>query len=202
MHISWQGLSCVKIQTKDALVLVNPFQDTTGLSMPKLKVDIVASTDMENAECNNIDRLQGEPTLVVNPGEYEIKNVFLYGIHRSTNQQLFLIEAEGMTLGHPGNAPFELTSAQLEQLENVDILFVPISGGDAKAYTQMISQIEPRIIIPIQYKTAKEKGDLQTIDGFIKELGVKNTTPEKKIILKAKDLPVEETQIILLSPGA
>lgn len=203
MHISWQGLSCIKLQTKDALVLVNPFQDSVGITMPKLKVEIVASTDMANEQCNNIDRLQGEPFQALCPGEFEVKNVFLYGIRHSATQQLFIIESEGMTLGHPGTQPMTLTQEQLEQFENVDVLFLPISseGGSAKIYTEMVSQIEPRVIIPIQYATPGVKVALNAVDGFLKEMGVKNTTPEKKIILKQKDLPVEETQILLLSPA-
>lgn len=198
MHIYWHGLSCVKLQVGDINVIINPYQNETGLSMPKLKVDIVATTDLENPETNNIDRLQGDPVIVQNAGEYEIHGVFFYGTQAANGQTMYAIEAEGMRLAHLGTEPVELTTADLELFEGVDILFIPVTG-DKKLIGKLISHIEPRVIIPIQYATKGVKTKLDSLDAFEKEMGVKLPQPESKIILKEKQLPAEETQIIILS---
>ena len=168
--------------------------------MPKLKVDIVATTDLENPQTNNIDRLQGEPVIVQNAGEYEIHGVFFYGIQAANGQTIYAIEAEGMRLAHLGTEPVDLTTADLELFEGVDILFLPVSGtDDKKLIGKLISHIEPRVIIPIQYATKGVKAKLDSLDAFEKEMGVKLPKPESKIILKEKQLPAEETQVIVLA---
>jgi L-ascorbate metabolism protein UlaG (beta-lactamase superfamily) len=192
-------MSCVKLQSDDVQVLINPFQDN-GISMPKLKVDVVLSTNMEDDMANNIDRLQGDPFVISNPGEFEVQGVFVYGVPHGTGAH-FLVEAEGITVAHLGTSAAELTNDQLSRLEGADILFIPVTGGDAKKYNSIISSIEPRVIIPIQYSTPKVKAKLDPIDAFAKEFGIKDTSGEKKVILKKKDLPVDEQRTIVLSPA-
>lgn len=200
MHITWHGLTCIRIQTTEAVFLLNPFQQTAGVMMPRLKVDIAATTDCENPLTNNIDRLQGDPFLVTAPGEYEVKNVFIYGvIHpQYPAQTLFVIEAEGITLGHLGASPIAIQEKGLEHFEGVDVLFLPITGTTTASRAELVSIIEPRMIVPFHYKTQGMKVPLDPIEPFVKEMGIKNTTPEKKLLLKAKQLPAEETQVIIL----
>lgn len=199
MHIYWHGMSCVKLQSDDVQVLINPFQDS-GISMPKLKVDVVLSTNMDDDMANNVDRLQGDPFVISNPGEYEVQGVFVYGVPHGTGSY-FLVEAEGITVAHLGTSTEELTTEQLKRLEGADILFVPVTGGDAKKYNSIISSIEPRVVIPMQYNTPKVKAKLDTIDAFAKEFGLNDTSGEKKVIIKKKDLPVDEQRFIVLSPA-
>ncbi|PIW37392.1 MAG: hypothetical protein COW24_00450 [Candidatus Kerfeldbacteria bacterium CG15_BIG_FIL_POST_REV_8_21_14_020_45_12] len=198
MHITWHGLSAVKLQTSSATMLINPFQDSYGITMPKLKVDIAATTNATDDMVNNLARLQGDPQIVENPGEYEINGVFIYGIPASGGRTLYVIEAEGIRVGHPGVSPLSLTDAQLEIFEGVDILLLPLMTDDKKAVSDMISRVEPRIVIPIQYVTPKVTAKLGELDHFMKEMGSKSKTPDKKLVIKAKDLPVENTEVIIL----
>lgn len=201
MHISWHGLTCVKLQTPTATILINPFQDSGALKMPSLKVDIAASTNLADELANNTERLQGDPTRITNPGEYEIAGAFVYGIPAGGEQSLFKVEAEGITVGHPGTTIKQLTEKQLERFEGVDVLFLPITGSDAKARAAFLSAVEPRIIIPIGYQPAKgkkAKEKLDTIDVFAKEMNVKDATPEAKIIIKQNNLPIDGTQVHIL----
>lgn len=199
MHITWHGLSCVKIQTSQAILLLNPYQDSVGVTMPKLKVDVVAITDRNNEQMNNSARLQGDPLVITTPGEYEIKGLFISGVAYNGSQTIYRIETEGIALVHPGLISSELTDTHLELLEGCDVFFLPLSCEGAKTCSRLVSQIEPRLIIPIQYKTPKLKVKLDPIDAFAKEMGLKNTAGEPKIIVKAKDLPAEETQVKILS---
>jgi L-ascorbate metabolism protein UlaG (beta-lactamase superfamily) len=200
MHITWHGLGCVKLQTSTGTVLLNPFQDNASFKMSSLKVDIAATANENDEHANNLERLQGEPFLIEHPGEYEIKDVFIYGIRLGSDTG-FVISAEGMTIGHPGMQVEDYTEKQLDRFESVDILLLPLTGSTVKQQSALISQIEPRIVIPIHFKTAKTKkapDDWATLDGFAKEMGKKDLTPESKVIVKANKLPQDEQQVIVL----
>jgi|SRR3989339_418618 len=199
MHITWHGLSCVKLQIQDTQLLFNPFQDQFGLAMPKLKVNIVASSNAEDPACNNIQRLQGDPLIITDPGEYEICGIFIYGIQIAKQHIMYIVEAEGITLALPGTTITALNTEQVAAVEGVDIVFLPITGSSEGSRAEFMSRLEPRIIIPIQYQIPKVKIVQDTLESFAKEMGIQDMTAEKKIIIKAKDLPVEETKTIILS---
>ncbi len=63
---------------------------------------------------------------------------------------------------------------------------------------EVISQIEPRIVIPMHYKTKDVKYDLDEVEKFIKEIGL---TPimEEKLKISKKDLPSEDMELVILS---
>lgn len=180
-------------------MVINPFQNSVGVAMPKFKTNVVLSTDSTNPQTNNTDSLQGEPFYISTAGEYEANGMFVTGIQYNGGSVMYLIEAEGMTLAHLGTVAGELNDAQLEKLEGVDVLFLPLTCEKGHSCSRMVSQIEPRVIIPIQYKTKGFKGELADLAPFAKEMGVADTAGEDKIILKAKDLPVEETQVKILN---
>lgn len=180
-------------------MVINPFQNSVGVQMPKFKTNVVLSTDSTNDETNNFSSLQGEPFTITTAGEYEANGMFVTGIQYNGGSVMYVIEAEGMTLAHLGTVVGELNDDQLAKLEGVDVLFLPLTCEKGHSCSRMVSQIEPRVIIPIQYKTKGFKGNLETFDAFAKDMGVKDAAGEDKIILKAKDLPVEETQIKILN---
>lgn len=216
MHITWYGNTFIKLAIKspvngDSVLFIDPYQTKQwGLRQPKTEADIVLFTEKK-------ERREIAPPLqsfiVDTPGEYETRQIFIYGIEG--NQQnngkktprpltFFLIELERMTLGHLGHTSHtELTDAGRELLEGVDILFVPIGGHDALNGHQaalLIQQLEPRIVIPVYYRYSGAKTKLDTEKGFLKELGNPKADMVNKINIKKKDLPSEETKIILLRP--
>jgi len=116
---------------------------------------------------------------------------------------MFLIQSEGITIGHLSNINCVPSEKYLERLENVDILFVPVGGKGtlgAEEATKIISEIEPRIVIPMYYKTPKLKIDLENIDKFASEMGLKEKEVVDSLNIKKKDLPQEETKVFLLKP--
>lgn len=200
MHITWHGLGCVKLQTNTGTVLLNPFQDNPALKMSSLKVDIAATANEADDTANNLDRLQGDPFAITHPGEYEVGGVFMYGVHLGSDTG-FVINAEGMTIGHPGMAVEEYKEDKLERFESVDVLLLPLTGSSVKQQSALISQIEPRVIIPIHFAPSgmkKAPKEWATLDAFAKEMGKKDITAEQKIILKASSLPQDEQQVIVL----
>ncbi|MBI5733363.1 MAG: MBL fold metallo-hydrolase [Candidatus Kerfeldbacteria bacterium] len=217
MLIQWFGQACLKVQAKpgpnnEVTVIFDPFEPAKiGLKLPRLSGDVVAITH-DHFDHNYKDGVSGDYFLINGPGEYEVKQTFIYGIpswhdasegkERGLNT-MYLLEAEGLSLAHLGDfGQNELTSSQLEQLEGVDILVLPVGGVytiDAKKAAELVGAIEPRIVIPIHYKIPGLKVNLEPVDKFVRELGLKAETMEKLKVTK-KDLPAEETKLILLTP--
>lgn len=202
MHISWLGFSCFKIQTKESVIITDPYSDNSGLKMPKLKADIILASDRQNELINNVERLSGDHFLINQAGEYEIKENIFYAMAAGEADQnknlIFCINSEGMTLGFLGLLNHSLSNEQLEVMEGVDILFLPVSSLTSERRTKIISQIEPRIVIPMYYKLPKVKIKLDEVDTFAKEMGQKKIEYLDKVVLKPKDLPQDETRIIFL----
>lgn len=213
MNITWLGQSCFKIQTDKTIVAIDPYEDKIGLRMPHFGADLVLVTH-DHFDHNNLSAIRNiegkEPFVISGPGEYEVKNVFVYGIssyHDNVegkergNNTIYRLEVEGMSLAHLGDLGHILTNGQLEQLRGVDILMIPVGGKYTIAAAQaseVISQIEPRIVIPMHYKIKGVKADLDSLDKFCKEIGVcpRETLPKLKIV--KKELPAEEMKIIVL----
>ena len=84
---------------------------------------------------------------------------------------------------------------------NIDILLVPIGGVytiNTDQASEVISQIEPRIVIPMHYKIPALKVNIEGINKFSKEMGVKETEALDKLRITKKDLPQEETKVVIL----
>lgn len=209
MIITWFGQSCFRVESKDGSVLIDPFAKTIGLRPPKIKDDIVLVTH-EHYDHNAVDEPGEEALIIRNPGEYERKEIAIQGIqsHHDNSEgserglnTIYRIRTEDVTLCHLGDlGQHKLTDAQVEDIGDVDILMVPVGGVytiAAKEAVEIISQIEPKIVIPMHYKVDGLTIDLDGPEKFMKEIGL---TAEKlpKFKIAQRDLPVEETKLIML----
>jgi len=192
--------------------VINPFSEGIGLKLPKLQADILLISH-QHEDHNNIKAVSGNPFLIKSGGEYEIKKVFIQGIpafhdnvqgrERGENT-IFTIESEGMRLCHLGDlGQKELTEDQLEKIGDVDILMIPVGGIytiNSKEAAKIMFQIEPKITIPMYYKIPKLKVKLDSLNEFLKTMGLKSIEPINKLSIKRKDLSEEEAKIIVLKP--
>jgi len=207
MLITWQGLACFRIGIRDISLLIDPYDATVGLKLSRQSADIVLSTSNRPAHKNVAD-IGGNPFVITGPGEYEAKGVYIWGhaVDQPTEPPrrttVYVIEGEEITLAHLGDLSIVLTEAQLDRLEGVDVLLIPVGGHgvlDAKKAAALISEIEPRVVIPMYYQTPGVKPELDPVIKFSKELGV---TPEMldKFKVTKKDLPQDETKLVILKP--
>ncbi|MDD5146356.1 MAG: MBL fold metallo-hydrolase [Candidatus Pacebacteria bacterium] len=220
MNIVWYGQSFFEIGVRgngangngEVKIAIDPFDENLGLKVPKVEAQILLITH-QHPDYFNIKAVQGDPFIIETPGEYEIKGVFLKGIpafHDGKNGSerggvvVYTIEAEGMRLCHLSDlGQKELTPEQIEEIGDIDILFIPVGGGptiDAKDASEIISQIEPKLVIPMHYQVPNLKIGLDGLDKFLKVMGVEGTEKQKKLKVSSKDLPKEETQIVILEP--
>ena len=92
------------------------------------------------------------------------------------------------------------TSDQIEQIGSLDILFVPVGGGsalEAPPAAEAVSLLEPKLVIPMHYKTTAERASLTPVDRFLKEMGAKISDTHAKVSIARSSLP-EETQVMVL----
>ncbi len=202
MHINWLGQTCVKLQTKnlkdeDIVILIDPYKPDSGDFPRNFSPDVV----LYSKTAKNSVTVSDSAFVVETLGEYEIKDNMIYAIAANDKDMIFKISAEGMNIVHLGQIKEKISEHIIEKLGTPDILFVPVGDAektlDSKAAGEVVSMLEPRIIIPIAFKCDTDPKAMP-IDNFLKEIGLKPESVEKKIILKKKDLPQEETKIFIL----
>jgi len=213
MNIVWHGQSCFQItsaQSKNGQVnvVIDPFDESLGLRSPKLEADILLMT-RKNYEHSGARNVSGSPFVIDGPGEYETKEVFIEGLPVSSEKEkslntIYTIEAEDIRICHLGALnQKELTDAQIEKIDEVDILMIPIGGADAisaKEAIKIMSQIEPKITIPMYYQIPKLRLKLEGLDKFLKAMGIKKVEPLQKLSIKKKNIASDEAKIIILNP--
>lgn len=217
MQIFWKGQSCFQItaqpqKNSQVRIVIDPYSEEIGLKLPKLEADIVLVSH-DHYDHNNVKAVAGSPFVISGPGEYEVKDISVKGIHswhdekqgaeRGSNT-IYTIEAEEMRLCHLGDlGQAELSAEQLENIGDVDILMIPVGGAytiDSKGALKMMSQIEPKVTLPMHYALPKLKIKIEGADKFLKAVGVKSLSPQDKLSIKKKDLLEDEARIILLKP--
>ncbi|MDD4996190.1 MAG: MBL fold metallo-hydrolase [Patescibacteria group bacterium] len=207
MKITWYGQSCFKLQNNQEIVIIDPRgPKKVGLKGPSLKATIFILTDPDDKKVLEIK----DGMIINSPGEYEVKGIMVYGIdcsRKNKNLIIYQVEIDKIKYGFLGEINTQLKSEELEHLDGIDVLFVPVGGKDAlnadKA-VEIINSVEPKIVIPCCYKSAswqtKIKTNIGTLDEFLKEMGVKKVEKLEKLLLNKKDLPTEETKVIILEP--
>lgn len=202
MHISWLGNTAIKLQVKpfdkDVIVVIDPYRPTTGNFPRSLAPNVGLFTRGENGSIT----LSGSPFILATAGECEIKGVLITAVEGNAPGTVMLrLDTEQLSVGHLGITNKPLTDKQLEVLADVDILFVPVGNGesyDAEAAAKAVNAIEPRIVIPMAFKCDTDP-KAKPVDEFLKEMGAANGGGEKKVIIKKKDLPQEDTHVIVLN---
>lgn len=216
MEIVWFGHACFKLKGKNATVIIDPYDpDFVGLKLPKeLSADVVLST--HSHEDHNKTSLVSNPVgglalAFSDPGEYEVAGVVVSGIQSSHDlvngsergmNTIFHLMIDGLNIVHMGDfGQAKLTEEQLSLIGQTDILLIPVGGKftiDGKIASEIVSALEPKIIIPMHYKIEGLKFELDPVDNFLKEMGVENAVPQPKLSITKDKLP-EEPQVIVLS---
>lgn len=217
MIISYYGHSCFKISTKPAgrgqeeiNVFLDPFDKSVGLRPPQGQADLVLVSH-NHSDHNNATALKGEPAIIDIPGEYSVKGISLVGIPSSHGEQqekgesvintIFILESEDLRICHLGDLGTDLSEKQLEEINGVDILMIPIGGHytiDHKKAVELIKKIEPAIVIPMHYKINGSTVDVADEKKFCNEIGNCPKERPSKINIKRKDLEEKRMEVLLM----
>jgi L-ascorbate metabolism protein UlaG (beta-lactamase superfamily) len=198
MEITALGFDSFRITGKQLDIVVNPFDSAKlGLKAPSLSPNLIllSSEQPHRAEVEH----SAEQIVIDRPGEYELRGTTVEGIDLGGGVTAYQIAIDGLTVGYLGEIPAETPTAKLQDLTDTDIIFVPVGGElGAKKAAELISKLEPKVIIPTHFATPGVKVEAEPVDAFLKEMGSK-ATPESKFKVTTKDLP-EEPTVVLLQP--
>lgn len=208
MEIDWFGLSCFRLRSREATVVTDPYEKSIGLKLSRPRADVVTISHNHKGH-DNADGVAGNPQVIHGPGEYEISSVFVTGVqtfHDKRNGKdrgrntVYAINIEGINVCHLGDIGHVPTQAQADAIGDVDILLVPVGGGNslnASDAAEVVSLFEPMVVIPMHYRVPDLTFKLDPLDKFIKEMGMKAPAPVESLNLKREGLP-KEMQIVVL----
>ena len=207
MEITWYGHACFRLKSRGATVVTDPYDKTLGLSLPHPKADIV-TVSHNTPHHNYVAGVKGNFMVIDSPGEYEINGVFVTGIHMTppksakspTQNKVFVIYMEDINLCHLGDLAYVPTQKQVEDMGNIDVLLTPVGGQNALNAAQaaeVISLIEPSIVIPMHYKLPGLTIKLDPASKFLKEMGITKADTVDTLKLTRTSF-TEETQVVLL----
>ena len=219
MEITWLGHSCFRLRNRTATVVSDPYGKELGLTLPRVRADIVTvSRDVDDH--NYVKGVKGDFKVLSGPGEYEVSSVFITGLvlsdrktagsksargggTASARNTVFLIEFDDLTVCHLGDLDNVPTQAMVEEsLSSVDVLLIPVGGGEslnASQAAEVVSLLEPHVVIPMHYKSKGSNLKLDPVSKFLKEMGLDKVDEQEVLKLDRGGLP-DETQVVLLEP--
>jgi L-ascorbate metabolism protein UlaG (beta-lactamase superfamily) len=211
MEITWYGHSCFRLTERSmATVVTDPYDHTSiGYDALKLKADIVTVSHDASGH-NNTNAVKGTSHVITGPGEFEIGGVFITGVQTDghgkkanngqTRNSLYVFDYDGITVAHLGDLKQVPTQTEVEALGSVNVALVPVGGGgglNAAKAAEVISLLEPNIVIPMHYATPDAKVSLDSLDKFLKEMGLGSAEKQPSLKVSKSGLP-DETHVVVL----
>ncbi len=199
-----------KVNGEIIKVLFSPFSDAGGVKFKKTEANIIllSSLDSNSTNFKNIAALENfdindesfesqkdKPYVIKTSGEFEVKGVHIKGIS-SENNIIYVVQSEGFHICHLGNLSHSLTEDQIEQIGEVDVLLVPTGGIttlDPDAANEVVNQVEPGFVIPMNYKSEK-----YSLEDFLKASGSNNGEAKDSLIVQKQS--GEEVEVVVLRP--
>ncbi|MCL4338184.1 MBL fold metallo-hydrolase [Patescibacteria group bacterium] len=213
MEITYLGHSSFKLRGRSAVVVTDPYNpEKTGMKFPKVAADIVTISH-GHADHSWGEGVEGDPLIISGPGEYESKGIKIFGLSTYHDQSkgserglntIYRIEIDGIYIVHLGDLGHKLDDKTLDALDGVNVLLIPVGGYytiSADIASEVVSQVEPDIVIPMHYRTESHKAEsfakVATLDVFLKQMGKENLAPVPKLLVTKDKLPSEMTVVVM-----
>jgi L-ascorbate metabolism protein UlaG (beta-lactamase superfamily) len=210
MEITWYGLSCFRLtERRMATVVTDPYDHkVVGYKPLNLRGDIVSVSHISPGH-DHIAAVKSKPWVIDGPGEFEIGGVFITAVQTNVRTKgkpdlrniLCVFDYDGITVAHLGDLRRVPSQSQVEALGTVNIALVPVGGAgnglNAAKAAEVVSLLEPGIVIPMHYKTPTCKLELDSLDKFVKEMGLSSFEPEPSLKI-TKSAISSETRVVVL----
>ncbi len=213
MEITWYGHSCFRLTERNmATVVTDPFDNKAiGYEPLKLKADIV-TVSHDAPGHNNTEAVKGASHVINGAGEFEIGGVFITGVQtdggsakkkskeQNTRNTIYVFDYDGITVAHLGDLKDTPSQSEIESLGTINVALVPVGGGgglNAAKAAEVISLIEPNLVIPMHYSTPAAKLSLDSLNKFIKEMGLSKPESQPSLRVTRSGLP-SETHVVVL----
>ena len=210
MEITWYGHSCFRLAERSmATVVTDPFDSAvTGYEALKLKRDIVTVSHAAPGH-GYVSAVKGKSHVLTGPGEYEIGGVFITGVQTNGHSKregdeprntLYVFDYNGVTVAHLGDLRRVPSQTEIEALGTVHVALVPVGGGgglNAAKAAEVVSLLEPGIVIPMHYGTPASLLKLAPLSKFLKEMGLAQVDQQDMLKITQATVP-EETRVVVL----
>ncbi len=213
MTIKFLGHACFLITSSSGVrIITDPYEPggfggQIGYGPITDAADVVLVSH-DHADHNYVQGVAGNPTVVEGRQSaagisFEVTNSFhddTGGSQRGPNR-IFTFEVDGIRLCHLGDLGHTLTKEQVNSIGSVDVLLVPVGGTftiDAQGADQVIEQLQPSVVIPMHYKTAKVELPIAEVDNFLAGKDNVERPESSSVELSAEDIGLEQRIIVLL----
>jgi len=206
MVITYHGGQYFKLVRGDTVIAFNPIAKDNPAQWPTVKFGAnVGFSSLQHPNFNGFTQLSSanrQLFTIESPGEYEVGDVTVHGFGVKTTYEgvaryntIYQVQFDGINIVFLGvlDDP-DIGSDILGALADVDIIFLPIGGGDvleAPQASKLAVKLEARCVIPMHY----DKAALQT---FLQEEGVEKLKPVDKLTIKKKDLAEMTGTVVVL----
>ncbi len=212
MNIKWLGHASFLITSAGGTkIITDPYQSGSGLSYGEIteSADIV-TVSHDHFDHNNIAAVGGNPRVV--KGSAEVKGIEFKGIlsfhddsgggQRGRNT-ILCFAVDGVKICHLGDLGHRLNDQQAAAVGAVDVLLVPVGGTytiDAAAASAVCEKLNPRVAIPMHYKTAECDFPVAGVDDFLRGKPAVRRPDSSEVELTKDSLPVG-MEVIVLKPA-
>jgi L-ascorbate metabolism protein UlaG (beta-lactamase superfamily) len=209
--IKWLGHSCFLISLDDEVKIVtDPFDESVGYPKPDVTADVcVVSHDHFDHNCVSV--VKGKPEVVKGSGEKKAKGINFKGVGAFHDEKkgslrgqdtIFVWELGGVRFAHVGDLGTALSPDQIKEMGKVDVLFVPTGGYytiDAKTADKVVSSLNPKVVIPMHYKTAVMGPNfpIAGVDEFLKGKNNVVKVGKNSVTFTKENLPQKATIYVL-----
>lgn len=200
MEITFLGMSCLRLRGREADVLIDPLPE--GVRGPRVTPDVVVSTEGAT-DAALLHPAEGRPQVVRGPGEYELRGIRVLGLRGPGGITVMRVEVDDVRVCAVGRLEGPLSEEVLEALGHVDVLAVPVGGGDsldASAAAQLVQALEPAYAVPVRYAVAGIPGDFEDVERFAREMGLAEGVAAQPKINLTGTVSGEETRVVILEP--
>ena len=197
-----------KLSAGPVTVAVNPPSSRSKKhKVSKFGADVVL-VSIPDPDWNGVETAthgEKEPFVISGPGAYEVGDVRVTGygsrsdygdVVSDVGNTVYIIEMDGIRVLVLG----ALSSAKLPQeiraeLDEIGIVLVPVGDGtlDPKAAHELVTGIEPNVIIPYAVGSDKE------LSAFLKAAGETGVKPTDKFTVRPKELAALDGTVVLLT---
>lgn len=205
MDITWYGQACFRIREKGMTIITDPFDRDSEYALPRVRADIV--TYSYKTDTNERPKgMRGTPHIFKTSGEYEVGGLFITGVpvfyqkgQEWQQSVVFIYDFDHFTVCHLGKLGHLLTQSQIEALNGVNLVLVPIDGqaSQLSAEQNVISLLEPNVVIPMHYDSTRRSHDPPALSQFLKTMGTDNVSPLQVFKISSGHLP-DDIQAVLL----
>ena len=205
MKITWLGHASFLVESSDGTrIVTDPYEagsydGAVGYAPIDERADIV-TVSHDHADHNAVDVLSGDPEVVRGAEEHNVKGIEIRGVdtfHDESKGQdrgrntVFVMNVDGMTVGHLGDLGHVLTDEEATALGQVDVLFAPVGGyytigpEQAKAVAERVGA---KVIIPMHFKTDALGFPIQPVDDFLRLMDHVERTGSRSVEIGTSDL--------------